>query len=160
MPLQPRQVHGDARPQIDADHVARPAGADARDLLPRDDDALGEQEADGQLAVVAGRAHRDRDAAVDPSPVNRAPQTDFQRLLHSQKVRLDRRAGAVNSAHGDGGHGLVGRGIDLVGDHDNAALAMRTADPRAGFMVRLSRKRQLSIATDGRRSQPSWNGAG
>ena len=118
MPFQPRQVHRDARPQIDAHHVARPAGADARHLLPRGDDALGEQEADRQLAVVAGRAHRDRDGAVNAPPVDVATQADLQRLLDGQHVRLgdrDGRAGGGDSAHANRGEGRVAWGIDFVG---------------------------------------------
>ena len=37
--------------------------------------------------IVAGRAHRDRDAAVD-APAVLATQADLQRLLDGQQVRL------------------------------------------------------------------------
>ena len=114
MPFQPRQVHGNAGMQIDARHVARTAGADARDLLPCDDDALGEQEAHSQLEVVAGCAHRDRNGAVNATPADVATQADLQRLLNGQLVRRDYQAGGGTSAHADGGQGQVVWGIDFV----------------------------------------------
>ena len=110
MPLQPREIPGDAWPQIDARHVAPTAGPHALHLLPLGENAFGEQETDGQLEVVAGRSHGDRDGAMNSSPVDVAPQANLQRLLDRQHVRLDGLAGARDPTHpycGQGGFDLV-----------------------------------------------------
>ena len=69
VPLQPRQVDRDARAAGRPGPRCPAPGADARDLLRGVDDPLGEQETDGQLAVMAGGPHRDRDAAADAPAV-------------------------------------------------------------------------------------------
>ena len=101
MPLQPRQVHLDARPQLDADHVARAPVLDRRHLVGGLEDPLGEQEPDGQLGVMAGRAHRHRDPAADPPAALVAGQADLQRLLDRQLVRLHGRVGTGDAPHQD-----------------------------------------------------------
>jgi hypothetical protein len=70
VPLQPRQVLGDARPQIDARYVARGAGPDALHFLWLGETAFGEQETDGKLEVVVGRAHGNRDGTMNSSPID------------------------------------------------------------------------------------------
>ncbi len=115
VPLQPIQVHRDARLQLDADHVARSPVLHMLHLVGGLDDPLGEQEPDGQLAVVAGRAHRHRDPAADATAVLIAGQADLQRLLHRQLVGLHGRIATVDAPHQERGDGRVIGAFEPVG---------------------------------------------
>src|SRR5690606_35811601 len=70
MPLEAVEVDVHARCELDPDDVdqavrrGRAAWAYGGDVVLGADDALGVQEADGELEVLAGRAHRDGDAPL------------------------------------------------------------------------------------------------
>ena len=115
MPLQPRQVNRDARIQLHAHDVARPPVVDLRHLLGRVEDSLGEQEPDGQLAVMAGGAHRHRDPAADAPAVLVAGQADLQRLLDRQLVGLHGRARILHAPDLDRRDGRVDRDVRPIG---------------------------------------------
>src|SRR6266481_7899759 len=88
---------------IDARHVASAAGPDALHWRRLGENAFGEQDADGQLEVVAGRTHGDRDGAMHSSSVDVAPQANLQRLLDrrlvSRGVRRERNRDEQRDAH-------------------------------------------------------------
>ncbi len=113
--LEATQVHLDARLQLDAHHIATAPVLDRRHLFGVVDDPLGEQESDGQLVVVAGSAHRDRDTPADPAALVIAGQADLQRLLHGQVVRLHGRVGAGDAPHQHGRDGRVVRDVGFTG---------------------------------------------
>jgi hypothetical protein len=114
VPLQPPQVHGDARPQPHPDHVAALAGVDAQDLFAPGHDPLGEEVADRQLAVVTGRAHGDGDGAV--------AEADLQRLLCGQQVGAHCQAGVMHAADLNGHGPQAGGTGDWVGNGHSLAL--------------------------------------
>src|SRR5690606_33148662 len=93
MPLEPLEVDLDAFCKLHADDVdeaARgrlPARRDACDLAAVANDALGEQEADGELRVVSRRTHRDGNAFLGTAAVRpRIAQPDLERLLGGHDV--------------------------------------------------------------------------
>ncbi len=96
MPLQAVQVNLDTRPQLDADHVARPPVLDAGHLSGLLDDPFGEQEPDGQLAILAGRPHRHRDPPAHATAVLVECQANLQRLLDRQLIGPRDRPAVLN----------------------------------------------------------------
>jgi hypothetical protein len=71
------------------------------DIVPARDDSLAEQKPDRELVVIAGRAHRDRNAALGALAVRRPKaQTNFERLLGCNDIgRIRRRIGDAANPH-------------------------------------------------------------
>ena len=73
MPLQAIQIDRNVIGEFDAHHVDQAilgrgtARRDGDDIVVPCNDAFGEQKADGELVVVAGRTHRDRNALLGSS---------------------------------------------------------------------------------------------
>ena len=90
------------------------AVADRVDLVPRRQQALGEQEAGRELPVVAGRAHRHRDARrLLAGPAD----ADLERLLGREPV-------AAPSWRGPRSTTVMGARGDLAADRRRSAAAI------------------------------------
>ena len=71
-------------------------------------DPFGEQEANGEVLVVAGRAHRDRDFFLGAAAVRtRVAEPNAERLFRRDDVHLLARAVAADALHGEAAHGLL-----------------------------------------------------
>ena len=93
MSLQAFQVDVDTGLQLHPDYVVtagvrcrRPAMFDQCDVRGALYNGLRVQEADGEFGIAAGRAHRDRYAAVRTSATGFVAQPDLQRLLDGHKI--------------------------------------------------------------------------
>ena len=124
MPLHGRKINFDVGREFGARHVADffslshiGAGNDAQHVGFVLNDAFGEQEAGGQLFIVAGRAHGDGQGAVLALAVYLVAHADFQRLLGRQLVGSRHgRAGATHFL--DGGKLVASGGQQDGGLHE------------------------------------------
>src|SRR5690606_15223323 len=93
--LEAVEVDFDVGRELDADDVdqavgvRRAAWAGGRDVVRPADDALGVQEADRKLEVLAGRAPRDGDAPLAMLVAGEVAEPDLERLLGRDDVVRD-----------------------------------------------------------------------
>ena len=86
VPLQAIEVDGNAGLEFDANRIIAIAGFHDGQVIRRAQDALREQKPDGQVLVVAGCAHRDRDALSMPLAALFIAKTNLQRLLDRNPI--------------------------------------------------------------------------
>src|SRR5690606_13319592 len=95
MALEAVEIDLHARRELDPDDVdeavrrGRAARADGGDVVGGADDAFGVQEADGELDVLAGRAHRDGDALLAMLAACEVAEADLEGLLRRNDVARD-----------------------------------------------------------------------
>ena len=86
MAFENRRIYLHPSPNGHGDHIAS-LDADLVDLTRLGDDPLGEEKAGGQVAVVAGRPHGDRDFPGGSASRHIGGEADLQRFLHRKRVR-------------------------------------------------------------------------
>ncbi len=114
MPLETLEVDRHTRRELHAHDVDEPvrrwlcARHDGLHVGMRVDDPFGEQEADGQVLVAAGRAHRDRDFLLGAATVRaRVADPDAERLLGRDDVGFIGSAVGADAPHVETAHGLL-----------------------------------------------------
>jgi hypothetical protein len=86
VPLQAIKVDGHAGLEFDANRIIARAGFHDGEVICGAQDALREQKTDGEVLVVAGRAHRDRDALSAPFAALFVAKANLERLLDSNPI--------------------------------------------------------------------------
>ena len=114
MPLEPGEVDRHANSKVDADRIPRPAGMDARDLLWVGEQSLREQEADGEIGVVARGSHRHRDRSPRPPAIVFKAQADLEGLLDRQRIGEIGDDPPLDPTDPDLGQGRVEPGTDSI----------------------------------------------
>ena len=139
MPSELREIHLDLRRKENVERVVgRGGGAAMQDfhhVKAFADDSFGQQEAGGELPVMARRAHRHRHAS--------ALHADFQRLFDGEGIgfgfRLETQSGAQHGGlnHGVARHGCSGTGVSPVcfsSHRRDACATTRPSEPHLRFL--------------------------
>ena len=114
MAIEFARVDPRAFPQRDANDVRRRPMPHGLDLAGAVKQSLREQKTYGQIAVIAGRPHRDRDILLTRLAVDDPRGADLQRLLDDHDVVGAGGVIADNTGHIDGCRSRIGHATILM----------------------------------------------